>query len=97
MLLIIADFFRVTLDELIGRVRPLEREERNMFFKKIREMSEDTDSSEILEAYDQILDKHPKDAYLLHGKALFLYSRYRNTRETEIATQLLFVSSNLRE
>ena len=77
MLPTIADYFDVTLDTLMGRGKELESKEREAFFQKIYEMRDNGQHSEILNAYNQMLHKHPNDVKLLHGKAWFLYSQFK--------------------
>jgi len=89
MLPMIADFFDVTLDELMGRGQELSSSERDAFFKIIYKMWDHGQYENILEAYDKMLRKHPNDAYLLHGKANFLYSRFRKNQNIEVAREIM--------
>ena len=54
MLPMIADFFDVSLDELMGRGHALDPQEREAFFKNIRELWDRSAFGEIAEAYDKI-------------------------------------------
>lgn len=89
MLPMIADFFDVSMDELMGRGRDLDSVERNAFFKKINELRDCGRYEEILEAYDKMLYKHPNDAYLLHGKAAFLYSQFSKNKDIAVAKEII--------
>ena len=89
MLPMIADFFDVSMDELMGRGRELDSIERNTFFKKIDEMRDCGQHEDILEAYDKMLHKHPNDAYLLHGKAIFLYSQFNKNQDVAVAKEII--------
>lgn len=89
MLPMIADFFDVSMDELMGRGRELDSSERNAFFKKINEMRDCGQNEGILAAYDKMLHKHPNDAYLLHGKASFLYARFQKDEDAAVAKEII--------
>lgn len=95
MLPMIADFFDVTLDELMGRGRELDSDERNAFFKKINEMRGCGEVSDIVEAYDQALHKHPNDAYLLHGKAILLYSQFKENHDMAVAKEIISLCNKI--
>ena len=89
MLPMIADFFDVSMDELMGRGRELDSSERNTFFKKINEMRDCGQNEDVLAAYDKMLHKHPNDAYLLHGKANFLYLRFQKDQDMAVAKEII--------
>jgi len=95
MLPMIADFFDVTLDGLMGRGRELTSEEREAFFKKIYEMRDRGEHEAVLEAYDQMLQKHPNDVYLLHGKAWALYGQFKKTRDASVAREIISVCNKI--
>lgn len=95
MLPMIADFFDVTLDELMGRGRELDIDARNAFFKRINEMRDDGEYDSILEAYDKMLHKHPNDAYLLLGKAALLYSRFKQNEDPAVARGIISLCSRI--
>ena len=89
MLPTIADFFDVTLDQLMGRGRELSSSERNAFFKEVNRMRSCGAFDDMLEAYNEALHRHPNDAYLLHGKAQLLYSRFKKTQDPVTANQII--------
>ena len=90
MLPMIADFFDVTLDELMGRGRELETDEREAFFKRVRQMHSRGEIADILKAYDKMLQKYPNDAYLLHGKANILYySQFKKSQTVADANEII--------
>ena len=96
MLPMIADFFDVTLDELMGRGRVLETNEREAFFKRMHEMYDRGEIANILEAYDQMLQKHPNDAYLLHGKANILYySQFKKHQDMTTANEIISLCNKI--
>jgi len=96
MLPMIADFFDVTLDELMGRGRELDTNEREAFFKSVREMHHRGEIEAVLEAYNKILHKHPNDAYLLHGKANALYySQFKKTQDMSIAKEIISLCNKI--
>ena len=95
MLPTIADYFDVTLDTLIGRGKDLESKEREAFFQKIYEMRDNGQHSEILNAYNQMLHKHPNDVKLLHGKAWFLYSQFKKTEDPVLAKEIISLCSRI--
>lgn len=96
MLPLIADFFEVTLDELMGREKELDSAERDAFFKQISKLREQGEDAAILEAYDKILRKHPHDTYLLHGKALFLYySQFKPDHDMVAAREIIALCNRI--
>ena len=96
MLPMIADFFNVTLDELMGRGRELETNEREAFFKGVREMHGRGEIADVLEAYDKMLQKYPNDAYLLHGKANVLYySKFKKSRDVSVANEIISLCNKI--
>ncbi len=95
MLPMIADFFDVTLDELMGRGREIDISERESFFKNMREMCHRGEIADVLEAYDKILHKHPNDAYLLHGKAWVLYPQFKKSRDISVAKEIISLCNKI--
>ncbi len=95
MLPAIADFFDVTLDELMGRGQAIDIDEREGFFKKTREMWDRGQYEDIIEEYNKMLHKHPNDAYLLHGKANVLYSEFRKNNDTSVATEIISLCNKI--
>lgn len=95
MLPMIADFFDVTLDALMGRGRELDSRERDVFFKKVSALHDRGENAAILEAYNKILHKHPNDAYLLHGKANFLYSQFKKNQATALAKEIVSLCNKI--
>lgn len=92
----IADFFDVTLDEMMGRGRELDTNEREDFFKRMSEMRRRGEIADVLEAYDKILQKHPNDAYLLHGKANVLYySQFKKSQDMSVAKEIISICNKI--
>lgn len=89
MLPAIADYFDVSMDELMGRGRELDSNERNAFFEKIYKMRDSGQYDDVLDAYDKMLHKHPNDAYILHGKATFLYSQFQKNQDIAMAKEII--------
>ncbi len=89
MLPVIADFFDVSMDELMGRERALDSKERNAFFEKINKMRDCGRYEDILAAYDKMLHKHPNDVYLLLGKAISLYRNFQEDQEASVAKEII--------
>lgn len=96
MLPMIADFFDVTLDELMGRGKELAANEREAFFKSMSEMRHRGEITDVLDAYDKLLQKHPNDAYLLHGKANVLYySLFKKSQDLSIAREIISLCNKI--
>ena len=89
MLPVIADFFDVSMDELMGRGQALDSKERNAFFEKINAMRDCGRYEDILAAYDKMLHKHPNDVYLLHGKAISLYREFQKNQAASVAKEII--------
>lgn len=96
MLPTIADFFDVTLDELMGRGGELDINERESFFKRVYEMYNRGEVTAVLEAYDKILRKYPNDAYLLHGKANVLFAQFKKNQEIATAKEIISLCNKIR-
>ena len=95
MLPMIADFFDVTLDALMGRGQEMESGEREAFFRRMHEMYDRGEIAAILEAYDRVIRKHPNDAYLLHGKAWILYSRFKKDPDASAAKEIISLCNKI--
>lgn len=95
MLPMIADFFDVSLDELMGREQELDSGERDAFFKRIYKMFDCGETDTILEAYNKMLHKHPNDTYLLHGKANFLYSQFKKNFDMATAREIISLCNKI--
>ena len=96
MLPMIADFFDISLDELMGRGQALDSNEREAFFKATQAMYSRGEIADVLEAYDKILRKHPNDAYLLHGKANVLYySQFKKNQDISVAKEIISLCNKI--
>ena len=96
MLPMIADYFNVTLDELIGRGRELNSNEREAFFKMAQEKYCSGETSCVIEMYDEMLQKHPNEAYLLHGKANVLYySQFKKSQDISVANEIISLCNKI--
>jgi len=95
MLPMIADFFDVTLDELMGRGQALDTAEREAFFQRVQELYARGEITAVLESYDKLLRKHPNDAYLLHGKAWVLYPLFQKSRDMSIAKEVISLCNKI--
>ena len=85
----LADFFGVSLDELMGHGKEMDTSDREAFFKKIYALQDAGQTGEISKAYDAILRKHPNDVYVLHGKAWFLYSQFKESKNAAIGKEII--------
>ena len=95
MLPLIADYFSVSLDDLMGRGKELSGEERDAFFKKMYALMDAGSYDEVIQAYNQMLHKHSNDPYLLHGKAWVLYSQFKKSGEMEIAREIISLCNKI--
>ena len=93
---VIADFFDVTLDELMGREQALAGREREAFFKRMSELRHRGELAGVLEAYDKILLRYPNDAYLFHGKANTLYySLFNKSGDLTVAQEIIALCNKI--
>lgn len=95
MLPTIADFFNITLDELMGRGKELEVTKREAFFKHIYELIDKGQNSTIIDEYAKMLHKHPNDPYLLHAKAWFLYSQFKDCCDITIGKEIISICNKI--
>ena len=80
----------------MGRGRELDVCEREAFFKCIHDMYDREEVADILEAYDKMLQKHPNDAYLLHGKANVLYySQFKKHQDMPVANEIISLCNKI--
>ena len=71
MLPVIADFFEITIDQLMGRTRECKSEEREAFFSGIQKLSVD----ERIKKLREVLQTYPQDIYFMFSLANNLYQR----------------------
>ena len=96
MLPMIADFFDVTLDELMGRGRQLDTAEREAFIQCMYEKRRRGEIADLLEGCDKMLQKYPNDAYLLYGKANVLYDfRFKQNRDMSTAKEIVSLCNKI--
>ena len=95
MLPMIADFFDVSLDELMGRGQARDPSEKETFFTRVHEMYDQGKTADVLDAYDKILRKHPNDPYLLHGKAWVLYSQFKKHPDGAVAKEIISLCNKI--
>ena len=69
MLPIIADYFEITIDQLMGRTRECKAEEREAFFSDIQQLSVD----ERINRLREVLQTYPQDIYFMFCLANNLY------------------------
>lgn len=69
MLPIIADYFEITIDQLMGRTRECKAEEREAFFSDIQQLSVD----ERINRLREVLQTYPQDIYFMFSLANNLY------------------------
>jgi len=65
MLPVIADFFEITIDQLMGRTRECKAEEREAFFSGIQQLSVD----ERINKLREMLQTYPQDIYFMFSLA----------------------------
>ena len=96
MLPVIADFFNVTLDELMGRGREFDPGEREAFLMSTQEKYRRGEIADAIEAYHKMLQKYPNDAYLLYGKANVLYySRFKKGQDMSAAQEIISLCNKI--
>ena len=86
---VIADFFGVSLDKLMGRGQELNVAERDAFFERISKMRDNCESEAVLKEYDKMLYNYPNDPYLLYGKANCLYLKFKKCHDKAIAKNIV--------
>ena len=62
----------------------------------MREIRHRGEIAAVLEAYDKMLQKHPNDAYLLHGKANVLYySKFKKSQDMSVAREIISLCNKI--
>lgn len=87
MLPMIASYFDVSIDTLMGYAKACTREEREHFLQSLHGLSR----HEQIEMYRQILDKYPNDTKLQFGLAGVLYGIWKREHSSDIERELYFL------
>ena len=95
LLPVIADFFHLTLDELMGREKELSQKERADFFEKEKVIRQASGAEAAVSYYREILKKYPNDEYLLFGLSNNLYPIYKSSKDVLIKKELYALSDRL--
>ncbi len=95
LLPVIADFFHLTLDELVGREKELSLKERSAFFEEVKSIRRTSGTEAAVKKYRELLKKYPNDEYLLFGLSNELYHIYKSTKDALIKKELYLLSDRL--
>ena len=87
MLPIIASFYEVSIDVLLGYSKVCTQEEREQFFRDLHGVNEDAR----IEMYRQMLKKYPNDAILQFGLSGVLYGKWKRGYDRDIERELYFL------
>ena len=83
---VIADFFDITIDQLMGRTRECSAEEREAFFSDVRQLS----VSERIERLREALQSYPQDIYFMFSLANNLNQmvKTQSTRDEKMEVEI---------
>lgn len=87
MLPVIASYFEVSIDTLMGYAKMCTTEEREQFFQDLNGFSE----QERIVMYRQMLIKYPNDAILQFGLSGVLYGIWKNGNDRDVERELYFL------
>lgn len=87
MLPVIASYFEVSIDTLMGYAKTCTREEREQFFQDLHGFN----AHDRIEMYRQMLKKYPNDTILQFGLSGVLYGIWKNSHDRDIERELYFL------
>ena len=85
MLPVIASYFDVSIDALVGYAKECTKEERERFFGGLRDM----DRQEQILQYREMLRKYPNDVHLQFGFVGVLFGIWKNTHDTDLEREIV--------
>lgn len=84
MLPVIASYFDVSIDTLVGYAKECTKEERELFFAHVRSMN----SREQIAQYRKMLKKYPNDIYLQFGLTGVLFDAWKKEHDAEVEKEI---------
>ena len=84
MLPVMADFFNISIDKLMGYAKVCSTEERETFFKSVNHLK----MGERILPHREMLEKYPNDVYLQFSLANILYGISKKNNDTEIEKEI---------
>lgn len=84
MLPVIASYFDVSIDTLVGYAKECTKEERELFFAHVRGMN----SQEQIAKYREMLKKYPNDVYLQFGLTGVLFGAWKKDYDADIEREI---------
>lgn len=84
MLPVMADFFNISIDKLMGYAKVCSTEERETFFKSVNHL----EMGERILPHREMLEKYPNDVYLQFSLANILYGIFKKNNDTEIEKEI---------
>lgn len=91
MLPIIADYFGITIDALMGYGRECSTEEREAFFKEIRDLA----TTDKIQRHRDMLGSYPNDVYLQFSLSNYLYRSYKQTNDKTIEREIYLLCNRI--
>ena len=83
MLPVIADYFGVTIDELMGRYIECSLSEREQFFKESAKLCTEDKLDEAIKIHKKMLEKYSKDVYIQFSLCNLLYKKKKDENSSE--------------
>lgn len=84
MLPVIASYFDVSIDTLVGYAKECTKEERELFFVHVRGMN----TQEQIAQYREMLKKYPNDVYLQFGLTGGLFGVWKEGHDADIEREI---------
>ena len=84
MLPVLANFFNISIDKLMGYAKVCSTEERETFFKSVNPL----EMGERILLHREMLEKYPNDVYLQFSLAKILYGISKKNNDTEIEKEI---------
>lgn len=97
MLPMIADYFEVSLDWLMGRRKECNLSEREKFFKEARLCEDNRGIDEAIIMNRKMLEKYPSDVYIQFSLSNYLYSKYKSCHDKNIEKEIFVLCNKINQ
>ncbi|MFG6326976.1 MAG: helix-turn-helix domain-containing protein [Lachnospiraceae bacterium] len=95
MLPMLADYFEVSLDRLMGRGKECNVSERERFFKEVRLCEDKYGTDKAIIMYRNMLEKYPLDVYIQFGLCNALYLQYKYSHDKNIEKEIFVLCNKI--
>lgn len=97
MLPMIADFFEVSLDWLMGRIKECSLSERERFFKEVRLCEDKYGIDKSIIMHKKMLEKYPSDIYIQFSLSNVLFLKYKSCHDKDIEKEIFALCNKINQ